>query len=391
MAKFSGGKLNKDGILSYVYEAKPGGRKNNINIKNIGGEWFFVNKDGSKRTNLANKGKLSKTHITNLKGAPGSSEENIFASADVSPETGERSTSVDAGGGIDTNAQDTLSGPIQRNTLVESNVSLPQTQGVRPAPQISSNPAAAASNEVSVAPTRTNAGSSFDSMANPGSRTWEGAGQMNLPNQSSNTGVVPAQTVSSPSFKADPNSMMGPVWGAPVDAQPSGNLATQGISEWGDKGFASEQAMSNSYSSASPSGWSGMADAGAPTVETQSIGFGGRQEFVGDNTSNIAQDSTTLGGTDKKDGSSWGSAAGWDAAGNIMQGVGGLASAWTGIQNYKLARDAYNTQKNQWQADYNQRLKAYEDNKQLANQEIEARNRTLQARGQEANQYSKLA
>ena len=186
-------------------------------------------------------------------------------------------------------------------------------------------------------------------------------------------------------------NMSGPVWGAPVDAQPSGNLATQGISEWGDKGYASEQAMSNSYSSASPSGWSGMADAGAPTVETQSIGFGGRQEFVGDNTSNIAQDSTTLGGTDKKDGSSWGSAAGWDAAGNIMQGVGGLASAWTGIQNYKLARDAYNTQKNQWQADYNQRLKAYEDNKQLANQEIEARNRTLQARGQEANQYSKLA
>ena len=127
MAKFSGGTF-KNGVLSYVYEAKPGGRKNNVNIKQIYGEWFFVNKDGSKRTNLANKGKLSKTHIDNLKGAPGSSEENIFASADVSPETGKVSTSVDAGGGIDTNAQDTLSGPIQRNTLVESNVSLPQTE-----------------------------------------------------------------------------------------------------------------------------------------------------------------------------------------------------------------------------------------------------------------------
>ena len=32
MAKFSGGTFN-DGVLSYVYEAKPGGRKNNINIK----------------------------------------------------------------------------------------------------------------------------------------------------------------------------------------------------------------------------------------------------------------------------------------------------------------------------------------------------------------------
>ena len=67
-----------------------------------------------------------------------------------------------------------------------------------------------------------------------------------------------------------------------------------------------------------------------------------------------------------------------------MKGVGGLAGAWTGIQNYKLARDAYNTQKGQWQADYNQRLKAYEDNKKLANQEIDAKNRVLAARGQGA-------
>ena len=73
-----------------------------------------------------------------------------------------------------------------------------------------------------------------------------------------------------------------------------------------------------------------------------------------------------------------------------MKGVGGLASAYTGLQNYRLARDAFGAQKDQWQADYNQRLKAYEDNKKLANQEIEARNRTLQARGQAADQYSKL-
>ena len=109
MAKFSGGTF-KDGVLSYVYEAKPGGRKNNVNIKQIDGEWFFVNKDGSKRTNLANKGKLSKTHIDNLKGAPGSSEENIFASANVSPETGKVATNVDTSGGIDTTPQGDLSG-----------------------------------------------------------------------------------------------------------------------------------------------------------------------------------------------------------------------------------------------------------------------------------------
>ena len=126
MAKFSGGTF-KDGVLSYVYEAKPGGRKNNINIKKIGGDWFFVNKDGSKRTNLANKGKLSKTHIDNLKGAPGSSEENIFASANVSPETGKVSTNVNTAGGIDTTPQG-VSDPIQQNTLAESNYSLPQTE-----------------------------------------------------------------------------------------------------------------------------------------------------------------------------------------------------------------------------------------------------------------------
>ena len=84
------------------------------------------------------------------------------------------------------------------------------------------------------------------------------------------------------------------------------------------------------------------------------------------------------------------SAEGWQAAGSIMKGVGGLASAYTGIKNYQLARDAFNTQKNQWQADYNQRLKAYEDNKQLANQEIEARNRTLAARGNTKPAYEKL-
>ena len=63
-----------------------------------------------------------------------------------------------------------------------------------------------------------------------------------------------------------------------------------------------------------------------------------------------------------------------------MKGVGGLASAWTGIQNYKLARDAHNAQQRQWQANYDQRLKAYQDNKDLANEEIKAKNRILKAR-----------
>jgi len=80
--------------------------------------------------------------------------------------------------------------------------------------------------------------------------------------------------------------------------------------------------------------------------------------------------------------SPWGSTAGWEAAGSVMKGVGGLASAYTGIKNYQLARDAFSTQKNQWQANYKQRLDAYQDNKDLMNEEIRRKNRTLKARGQ---------
>ena len=88
--------------------------------------------------------------------------------------------------------------------------------------------------------------------------------------------------------------------------------------------------------------------------------------------------------------SSWG-AADWSAVGSVMKGVGGLASAYTGMKNYQLARDAFGAQKDQWQADYNQRLKAYEDNKQLANQDIQSRNRTLLARNKDrTDTYSEL-
>ena len=96
--------------------------------------------------------------------------------------------------------------------------------------------------------------------------------------------------------------------------------------------------------------------------------------------------------TDQNSSSPWGTTEGWNAAGTVMKGVGGLASAYTGIKNYQLARDAHATQQNQWQANYNQRLKAYEDNKKLANQDIASRNRTLRARNaNRTDLYTKLA
>ena len=101
----------------------------------------------------------------------------------------------------------------------------------------------------------------------------------------------------------------------------------------------------------------------------------------------------TPGVTDQNDsGFGLGTAAGWEAAGSVMKGVGGLASAYTGFKNYELARDAHDTQKAQWQQDYTQRLKAYEDNKKLANQDIASRNRTLRARNKNRTDlYTELA
>ena len=421
MAKFSGGTY-KDGVLSYVYEAKPGGRKNNINIKNIDGEWFFVDKKGKVRDTLANKGKLSKTHIDNLKGAPGSSEENIFASADVSPETGKGSTSVDAGGGIDTNAQNTLSGPIQRNTLGESNVSLPQTELPVSDAQRNFNPATSdapiqtrkiANNAPGVysAPTQTWEGAAIGPEGQNFGQSWSPGSGSNFSGSSAGSGPgAYAPLTLAPSATTDPNLFTSP------------KQSSYGGSEWQDKNprgygefnpdgpgyrYTKEGAVvplrpEQTYTPQAD--WSPGASSMTvtPTAAPNSAVTGISGPPGSDNsnmTSNYSSGwspgvshsgmPSEPGIPDTKD-SPWG-AADWSAVGSVMKGVGGLASAYTGIKNYQLARDAFSAQKNQWQADYNQRLKAYEDNKALANQDIEARNRTLQARGQAANQYSKLA
>ena len=409
MAKFSGGTF-KDGVLSYVYEAKPGGRKNNINIKQINGEWFFVNKDGKVRDKLANKGKLSKTHIDNLKGAPGSSEENIFASANVSPETGKVATNVDTSGGIDTTPQGSLSDPIpQQNTLANSNYSLPQTElpvsdaqrdfnpvtrdtsipanreGIaNNAPGVYSAPAqtmpvnpASDGTFTSNFPDRSGMGigeNVYSAPAQIGTQQWERAGNMSLTSDPSSVVTAPSQNLTGQNEFTGfgKENMSGPGWGAPSTpiAQPSGNLATQGTSEWGDKGYISEQAMTK-------------AAEGGFNPES-AVDYG---QFTRGPVSQAATDrleaAAAPGVTVEKD-NPWG-AADWSAVGSVMKGVGGLASAYTGIKNYQLARDAFGAQKDKWQADYNQRLKAYEDNKALANQEIDAKNRVLAARGQGSN------
>ena len=387
--QFNKAKYNKEsGILSYNYLGGEAGKgRGAVSIIKQGNDWFFADKNGKVRTDVGINGKLTPTHMSNLK------RDGIFAAAKIN-EQGEKLSKAEIKAGPDLGKPGTDSGGS-----VLGSGDLPGASGGGLPLADRSNLRLRDANEaitsnVDSARAPVNYDQTLERRGMPTAsapaQTWEGAGQMRLntdPNSvpSSAVTAAPTQSLSGQNELTGfgKENMSGPVWGAPVDAQPSGNLATQGISEWGDKGYASEQAMSNSYSSASPSGWSGMAAAGAPTVETQSIGFGGRQEFVGDNTFNTPQSSTTPGVTDKKD-NPWG-AADWEAVGSVMKGVGGLAGAWTGIQNYKLARDAYNTQKNQWQADYNQRLKAYEDNKTMANQEIDAKNRVLAARGQGSN------
>ena len=391
MAKFSGGTF-KDGVLSYVYEAKPGGRKNNINIKKIGGDWFFVNKDGSKRTNLANKGKLSKTHIDNLKGAPGSSEENIFASANVSPETGKVSTNVNTAGGIDTTPQG-VSDPIQQNTLAESNYSLPQTELPASDAQRNFTPA------TSDVPIQTrgiidNAPGVYSAPA----QTWEGAAigpegqnfeQSWTPGSGSNFSGSSAGSgpgVNAPVIATDPNTSS---WSPGVShsgmpnsmantnvSSPTGSFGPPGGGDPNMTGTSWSPGVSSPGTSAdfAPISPAGPAGAGSPSIINQ-------------NTPGMASDATqgsTTPGIPGTKNSSWG-AADWSAVGSVMKGVGGLASAYTGMKNYQLARDAFGAQKDQWQADYNQRLKAYEDNKALANQEIDAKNKVLAARGQGSN------
>ena len=381
MAKFSGGTY-KDGVLSYVYEAKPGGRKNNINIKHIKGKWFFVDEEGKVKNKLANGGELSKTHIANLKGVPGSSEENIFASANVSSETGKISTNVDTGGsGVNTTPQGDLSGPIQRNTLAESNYSLPQTQGVRPAPQISSNTQATVVPQVAPDRTISGARSSFSDMASGNAASvspasdgtfttsnFGGGRQMGI---SSNTQgvVVPNQTA--PAVSNNPSS----TWASMANADPMAvdlkqedyGSTFQPTNVYAVDDYGGTSGDSN-WSSGAVGGFSPPSDGASPS----------------DMSIDAMQEGTTTPGIGDQNDSPWGTTAGWNAAGSVMKGVGGLASAYTGIKNYQLARDAHNTQKNQWQANYNQRLKAYEDNKKLTNEEIRAKNRTREARGQEA-------
>ena len=414
--QFNKAKFNKkSGILSYNYLGGEAGKgKGAVSIIKQGDDWFFADKNGKVRTDVGINGKLTPTHMNNLK------RDGIFAAAKIN-EQGEKLSKAEIKAGPDLGTPGSSGSVTGTGDLPgasggglpltdRGNLQLAPTDAVRPEMGVSDNRQAAVVPQVTPDRTISGAGSSFSDMAggnaasvSPASdgtfttSNFGGGRQMGIGQNTA--GAFSGQTTTGPGiYEFAPSEMSGPATGdgnlvppTPVMAVPS----DPGTQTWSGMASASPITVApgnnNVITADSPSGWSNMSSAGPQGVEIQSTGFGGRPETpVGSNVFNTTQDSTTPGIPDNKNDSSWGSAAGWQAAGDVMKGVGGLASAWTGIQNYKLARDAYNTQKNQWQADYNQRLQAYKDNKDLANQEIEARNRTLQARGQAANQYSKL-
>ena len=388
--QFKGAKY-KDGILSYNYLGGKGGKgRGAVSIKKQGDDWFFVDDKGEIRDALGNGGKLTPTHINNLK------RDGIFEAVKVNPDTG---VEIKAGDSGDIDAQE-----VRMPRGGESDTSsFEQTANYQVAPQTDSasfgrgygkytypggEGTAVASAPVPVKQGGMGAQSEWadkglkseptyyqgEAMGLEGqnfapAQTWEGAGQISLPSQPINNVTSPQSLTGQNEFTGfGQENMSGPGWGAPSTPTVQRELGPT-TSEWAAKGFASEPKYHQEGS---------VVDYGQHTRGPVSQAATDRLEAA-----------AAPGVTVEKD-NPWG-AADWSAVGSVMKGVGGLASAYTGIKNYQLARDAFNTQKNQWQQDYDQRVKAFEQNRKLANQDIQSRNRTLLARNKDrTDTYSEL-
>lgn len=424
--QFNQAKFNKEsGVLSYNYLGGEAGKgRGAVFIKQDGDDWYFVEENGKVRTDVGIDGKLTPVHMQNLE------NDGIFAAAKIKPDGTQltkaeikenklsppiKRTSLSESGNVDITSEGNLSPDLAQrgnlrlrdaNEAIAPNVDnarapvnydqtlerrgMPTASAPKVANQsgygdytypggegmssISANDPTFTSNypdrsgmgigeNIYSAPAQAIPTDPRLAMPNrPGEQQWEGAGQIRLPSDP-NRVPISNVTASTPRQINDSNRMMA------LNAPPPLSSDVAPI---------------------------------APGIDQKNlvIGEGGGTWDIDDDyymkDGQIMKDAPWWKGGDRvatqadidagiKDQASPGmtSAEGWQAAGSIMKGVGGLASAYTGIKNYQLARDAFNTQKNQWQADYNQRLKAYEDNKALTNEEIRRKNRTLKARGQE--------
>jgi len=409
--QFKGAKY-KDGILSYNYLGGKGGKgRGNVSIKQQGDDWYFVGKDGEIRTDVGDGGKLTPTHMKNLK------NDGIF---DAVPKA-----EVPDGpkGDVDPNPGDAKP-PVE---LAESNYELP---GEMSAPVSKAQKAftpgdsAAGSSNPITASTENAPTFQSESYTGPGTSVWSpSAGELSV-RGSSTQGNMPmnyssggdwspgASSTSDGGFTSSniaiPQSSGGSSEYVDKFGPGTPKQSSYGGSEWQDKnprGYGSFNSDGPGYRYTKegaeiplrPPSTFGPPSS-SPISTSPDTAFSPANEYTGvsaDNTPNMPSDYTTgwspgvesagmpsEPGIKNQASPGMTSAEGWNAAGSVMKGVGGLASAYTGIKNYQLARDAHNAQKNQWQANYNQQLKAYEDNKVMANNEIAARNRVLESRGQ---------
>ena len=398
MAQFKGGKYSENGVLSYNYLGGKGGKgKGSVSIKKRGDSWYFVDEQGKVKNALGNGGKLTPTHMQNLE------RDGIFKNAKVNPETGgsfkgTEPASTTAGDNVGIDSSGNLSGGSAsvQPSLAESNYELPEmsapaSQASKDFTPVTGDPKAKRSSAIT--PSTENAPPTLQSRW--GGETARFNEKRIGSGYSENTSYIP-DSVSLPetaNMPTDPNLFTS---NPRFDNSPSLNMQNSAppvnLSNVSGGSFAPPYAVNENSSqtnypiSTSPdtafspsntaTGFSGGNNSNMP----MDYSSGGNWSPSAESATPVATQADIDAGIKNQASPGMTSAEGWQAAGSVMKGVGGLASAYTGIKNYQLARDAHNTQKNQWQANYDQQLKAFEQNKKLANQEIQERNRILKSR-----------
>ena len=415
----------EDGILSYNYLGGKGGKGGgDVSIKKKGDNWYFVDDEGKIRADVGDGGKLTSTHIQNLE------NDGIFDVVKVNTDTGgtyAKGTEIVSkpGDNVGIRSDGTLSdgSASVQPSLAESNYELPEMSAPTSKAQKAftpGDPAAGSSSPITAstenAPPTLQSGWGGETARFNNKMIGSGYAEydyippeVSLP-ETANTSTDP-NLFTSPkqssyggnewqdknprgygSFNPDGPGYRYTKEGAVVPLRPEQSYAPQ-------TGWSPGVSHSGTPSTPASTSWSAMANANMSTPPG-SFGppGGGDQGMVayepGWSPSTAHTGMPSEPGVTGQDDSGFGlgTAEGWNAAGSVMKGVGGLYGAWTGMKNYQLARDAHSTQKEQWQANYNQRLKAYEDNKKLENQDIASRNRTLRARNaNRTDLYTELA
>ena len=345
--QFNKAKYNKkSGELSYNYLGGEAGKgRGAVSIVKQDGDWYFADKSGKIRTDVGINGKLTPTHMSNLE------RDGIFAAAEINKQ-GEslskaeiKAAKANIGGDRSSDTISKGSGPAPRDNVSTpidtefnrpgENLNLEKTNyqlapkvanqsgygdytypGGEGMSSIPANDPTFTSNypdrsgmgigeNVYSAPVQTIPSDPRLAMPNrPGEQQWEGAGQMRL-NTDPNNAPINNVTASTPRQINDPNRMMAlnappPLSSDVAPIAPGIDQKNLVIGEGGGTWDIDDSFYKQDGQIMKDSGWFG----GDDTVATQAdIDAGIRNQASPGMTS----------------------AEGWQAAGSIMKGVGGLA------------------------------------------------------------------